>query len=197
MIAYLEGRIAHRSPTHIYVDVNGVAYLVLISLTTYAELEEKDKVRIYTHLMVREDSQTLYGFYTEEEKEVFALLISVSGIGGNSARVILSYLNPEEVKQGILQENVPLFNKVKGVGPKTAKRIILDLKDKVAKMGVETKVVEHAELNDNSFNEALSALVSLGFQKTLADKKLKNVIKDSSGALTVEDMIKEVLKQIS
>jgi len=131
MYAYLDGQLSYKSPTLVHLDINGVGYLVNISLHTYSKIEALEKVKLYTHLHVKEDSQTLFGFFDADEKELFILLLSVSGIGPNTARIILSSMAPIEVKTAILTENDLAFKKVKGVGPKTAKRVILDLKDKI------------------------------------------------------------------
>jgi Holliday junction DNA helicase RuvA len=197
MIAYLNGKLTLKTPTFVYLDVNGVGYHVNISLNTYSEIEALESAKIYTYLMIREDSHTLYGFFTEEERNLFTLLISVSGIGGNTGRVILSYLSPSEVNSAILSENVAVFNKVKGIGPKTAKRIILDLKDKIAKIADDSKVEIVSNTSMNTKAEAMSALQSLGFQKTIIEKKLDHVMKSADSSFTVEDIIKEVLRQLS
>ena len=133
MIAYLNGEITHKTPTYIYVDCHGVGYHVNISLNTYSKLESLQKIKIFTYLNVKEDEQSLFGFYDDDERSLFILLISVSGVGVNTARVILSYMNPDEVRTAIIHDNPVALGKVKGIGPKTAKRIILDLKDKVIK----------------------------------------------------------------
>ena len=131
MYAYIEGKYVFKSPTTVYIDVGGVAYVIHISLNTYSRIESAESGRLYTHLHVKEDAHTLYGFADEEEKNLFVLLLSVSGIGPNTARIILSSMVPIEVRTAILTDNDLAFKKVKGVGPKTAKRLILDLKDKI------------------------------------------------------------------
>ena len=197
MIAYLEGTLSLKTPTHIYVDVGGVAYHVNISLYTYSAIEELQRAKILTHLIVKEDSQTLFGFLEEAELELFRLLISVSGIGGNTARVILSYMTPPEVKSAILNNNSVAFNKVKGVGPKTAQRIIIDLKDKVAKLtsGDPVQVIDNQ--NYGMKEEALQALAALGIPRKRVEAKIEGIIQKDSSGLTLEKIIKEVLKQIS
>ena len=134
MIAYLEGKLTYKSPTCVYLDIGGKAYDVQISLNTYAVIEQMDQVKLYTQLIVREDAHTLFGFVKEDERDLFNQLISVSGVGPNTARMILSYMTAAETAQAILHDDVVAFKKVKGVGPKTAKRIILDLKDKMSSM---------------------------------------------------------------
>jgi Holliday junction DNA helicase RuvA len=196
MIAYLEGRISIKTPTYIVIDINGIGYQVHISLHTYAQVEKLERVRLLTHLNIKEDAHTLYGFYSEGERRLFQLLITVSGIGTNTARLILSALRPEEVRQAILSEDVHTFNSVKGIGPKTAKRIILDLKDKMIKeSGLDTGVIVK---QDNTVNEqALSALLALGFQRNQAQKAIRQCITDANGAMAVENVIKEALKLLS
>ncbi len=196
MIAYLNGKIAFKSPAFIYVDCNGVGYHVNISLHTYAQIEQVDQVKIFTYLHVKEDSHTLYGFGTTAERDVFIHLISVSGIGPNTGRVILSYMSPEEVQSAILHENVVALNKVKGVGPKTAKRIILDLKDKVAKTIGDISGITPI-VNNTLKDEALSALVALGFPKNSIQKTIDKVVKGDPEVNSVESLIKKVLKQLS
>ncbi len=196
MIAYLEGNITHKAPTHTYIDIGGVAYDVQISLNTYAHVEDADKIKLFTHLVVREDSQTLFGFYSLEEKELFIKLLSVSGIGPNTARVILSYMNTEEVVRAISTDNVTAFKKVKGVGPKTAQRIILDLKDKIVKKELDKGTL--TSLSQPSIREeAISALVALGFQKTQVSKQVDKVLTKETDITQVEVLIKETLRQFS
>jgi Holliday junction DNA helicase RuvA len=196
VIAYIQGPITYKSPTFIYVETHGVGYHINISLYTYARIEKLDKVKIFTYYHVKEDGHTLYGFIEDEERGIFIHLLSVSGIGPNTARVILSYMDPEEVRMAILQENVAALSSVKGIGPKTAKRIILDLKDKIAK-----KQDEMPALITDSYNtireESLSALMALGFPKASVQKSISNVLKNDPQIASVEDLIKKVLKQMS
>ncbi|MEM9822056.1 MAG: Holliday junction branch migration protein RuvA, partial [Bacteroidota bacterium] len=159
MIAYIKGEIAHKHPTYVIVETYGIGYQVNISLNTYAQIEKLERVKILTYLHIKEDSHTLYGFADDAERSLFILLLSVSGIGPNTARVVLSSMQPEEVRGAIVGENVAAFNRVKGIGPKTAKRIILDLKDKVMKDSGESALSVPAQ--DNTLREeALSALVA-------------------------------------
>jgi len=200
MYAYLEGALTHKSPTHVHLDVNGVGYFLSISLNTYAALENLEKIKLYTFLYVKEDVLSLFGFSNLEEKEMFTLLISVSGIGPNTARVVLSSLTPLEVSTAILHENVAAFNKVKGIGPKTAKRVILDLKDKVTKLGMETLKSGASPLADNPTGiklEAISALQVLGYNKKQVSQKIDDILNNTSDISKVEVLIKEVLKQLS
>lgn len=196
MISFLKGAIAHKNPTYIVVEAGGVGYHVNISLNTYAQVEKLEKVKIFTHLHVKEDSQTLYGFAEPFERHVFVNLISVNGIGPNTARVVLSYMNAEDVRNAIISENVPAFQAVKGVGPKTAKRIILDLKDKFLKEGGQSP--SSTILIDNTLrNEALSALLALGFNKKQVEKTLNKVLPDIQEEASVETVIKGALKQLT
>lgn len=196
MIAYLEGKINYKAPTNIFLDIGGIAYDVQISLNTFAEIEKLEEVKLFTQLIVREDAHSIYGFFTVDEKDLFVKLISVSGIGPNTARVILSYMTPNETKSAILRDNVAAFKKVKGVGPKTAQRLILDLKDKVAKEGLELEA--HKMSPDSAIrSEALSALQSLGFNKNVVSKSLDKVLKEDPSITQVENLVKAVLRQLS
>ena len=195
MIAYLQGKLTHKNPAFVYVDCNGVGYHVNISLNTYSKLEELDSIKIMTYMHTNDDGQTLYGFMDEAERAIFVLLISVSGVGPNTARVILSYMTTEETKSAIVHENVVALNKVKGIGPKTAKRIILDLKDKIIKISGDQPLII-SESNNTLRDEALSALVALGFPKNSVEKQLNSILSNNSEIDQVEDVIKLVLKQM-
>lgn len=193
MYAYIEGKITYLSPTNTYIDIQGLGYDVNISLQTYSKIESLTNVKLWIHQHVKEDSLTLYGFFDEDEKHLFRLLISVSGIGPNTGRVILSSMTSQEVRTAIIHENVVAFNKVKGVGPKTAKRIILDLKDKVLKEGLVDE--KSTEIPTNTIKiEATSALIALGFQ----NNKIKKIVDQCySDEISVENLIKKVLQQVS
>ena len=195
MIAYLEGKLTMKSPTSVFIDVGGIAYAVNISLHTYGKLEELDKAKLFTHMIVRETEQSLYGFFDLEERELFSKLIQVKGIGPNTARVILSYMTPQETKSAILHDNVPAFKKVKGVGPKTAQQIILDLKNKIAKESLEGDT--SIKIVSNSIREeAISALIALGFQKSRVAKTVDKSLSQDASLDQVENLIKAVLKQL-
>ncbi len=195
MISYIKGPITHKNPAYIIVETGGIGYHVNVSLHTYAQIEKEERIKILIHQHIKEDSNTLYGFSEEAERGLFVLLISVSGIGPNTARVILSGMTPEEVRASILGENVAAFNRVKGIGPKTAKRIILDLKDKVMKDSGENGVSLSGQ--DNTLRtEALSALVALGFAKVAVQKTLNRVLQ-AEKFTSVEQLIKVALKQLS
>jgi len=193
MIAYLDGPISMMTPTYLYIDINGLGYHVNISLQTYSKIETSTKVKLWTYLHVKEDSQTLYGFFDQDERAVFQHLLSVSGIGPNTARLILSGMSSPEVRQSIANENVVAFNKVKGVGPKTAKRIILDLKEKIIKEGLSADV-QIAGIDNPVPEEATTALLALGFQR---NQIKKSIDKYYSAGMTVEVLIKAVLQQVS
>lgn len=198
MFAYLKGQITYKTPTYIYVECQGVGYHVNISLFTYSKLENLDSVKILTYLHVKEDEQSLYGFFDNEERVLFILLLSVSGIGVNTARVILSYMTPEEVKTAIIQENAFALGKVKGIGPKTAKRIILDLKEKVMKEAGDIQMpVFQDGISPSVKSEAMSALLALGFPKPAVDKHIKAIPDAEAENLQVEELIKRVLKQMN
>ena len=196
MISYIKGAITFKSPTYVVVEAGGIGYHVNISLNTYAQIEKLETVKILTLLHVKEDSHTLYGFAEEMERSLFVLLLSVSGIGPNTARILLSSMTAQEARTAIISEDVPAFNKVKGVGPKTAKRIILDLKDKILKDSGEGPIP--LSIHDNTIrDEALSALVALGFSKIQVQKVLNKILSENSNVNRVEELIKLSLKQLS
>lgn len=197
MIAYLNGDITHKTPTFIYVECNGIGYHVNISLNTYSKLEGLTKIKIYTYMSVKEDDQSLFGFFDDDERSIFILLISVSGIGVNTARVILSYMNPDEIRTAIIHEDAHAFSKAKGVGPKTAKRIILDLKDKVIKETGQEQIVLASSQTKTIHQEAVSALMALGFPKPIVEKQIRLIISKSPDIKHVEELIKMALKQMS
>jgi len=197
MIAYIKGNITLKTPTYVYVETAGVGYQINISLHTYAKIEKSENVKLLTHFHVKEDSQTLYGFADDAERSLFVLLISVSGIGPSTAQVVLSSLNPDEVKSAIVSENVDAFKKVKGIGPKTAKRVILDLKDKILKAGGgELNLPVTAAVDNTIRTEAIGALQALGFNKIMVQKALNKILREQPNINTVEALIKEALKQL-
>ncbi len=189
MIAHLNGRLVEKTPTHLVVECAGVGYFVKISLNTFSKIGAEENVKILTQLQVREDAHTLYGFHSESERTMFNHLISVSGIGANTAILMLSSLVSEEIANAILTENVGLIQSIKGIGAKTAQRVILDLKDKVAKSDFGTQNIFAS--NNTNQNDALTALLALGFDKKKAEKAIEKVSKENQ---TVEQMIKEALK---
>lgn len=196
MIAYLTGKITFKSPTHIYLETGGIGYMVKISLNTFEKIQHLDTCRLQTSLIVKSENQSvsgfeLYGFFEEQEKDLFEKLISVSGVGASTARVILSSFKPDEIRTAILGENEALIQSIKGIGPKSAKRIILELKDKVGKMSSEAILVSTP--NNTMKEEALSALVALGFNKQAAEKVITR-LQGSGDSRNVEGLIKEALK---
>ncbi|MGB1231206.1 MAG: Holliday junction branch migration protein RuvA [Winogradskyella sp.] len=193
MITHLAGKLVEKNPTHIVIDCNGIGYFVHISLHTFSQIPDKEHVKIYTYLQVKEDSHTLYGFSSKTERELFKLLISVSGIGANTARTMLSSLSPEQVKEGIASGNVGIIQSVKGIGVKTAQRVIIDLKDKVLKI----YGIDELSLTPNNTNkdEALSALDVLGFNKKQSEKIVDKILQNEPDA-QVERIIKEALKNL-
>ncbi|WP_139958920.1 Holliday junction branch migration protein RuvA [Flavicella sediminum] len=191
MITQLRGRLVEKNPTYVVVDCNGVGYLCHISLHTYGLLPSEELITIYTHLSIKEDAHTLFGFISKIEREIFRLLISVSGVGPSIARTMLSSMTAEEIQQAIASGNVALIQSVKGIGAKTAQRLILDLKDKILK----TFDLEEMPLAGHNTNkeEALSALEVLGFTRKISEKVLDRIIKTEAD-LTVEQLIKKALK---
>lgn len=189
MIAHLNGRLVEKTPTHIIVECAGVGYWVRISLNAYSKIGNDENIRILTQLQVREDAHILYGFYSDKEREMFNHLISVSGIGANTAMLMLSAMSSEEIAAAIVSENVALIQAIKGIGAKTAQRVILDLKDKVVKSDFGTENLFRP--NNTNQNDALTALLALGFEKKKAEKAVEKVTKENQ---TVEQLIKEALK---
>lgn len=195
MIAYLKGQITYKNPTYVYVESSGVGYHINISLYTYARIEKLESIKLLTHLVVKEDSHTLFGFFDADERELFVHLLSVSGIGPNTARIILSSLAPDEIKVAILSEDEMAFKQVKGIGAKTAKQIILDLKNKISR-GSESSFT--MPIRDNTLQEeALSALLALGFNKQSVIKAITEVYKANPDLVGVEALIKASLKKLS
>jgi len=195
MITYLRGNITQKTPTYIVIEAAGVGYLVHISLHTFSQIEQKEEVKILTHLNIKEDSHSLYGFAEETERSLFRHLISVSGIGPNTAQIMLSSLNPDELRAAIIGEQEQVFRAVKGIGPKMAKRIILDLKDKLVKDSGDLPLTFPSQ-NNTMREEALSALVALGFQKIAVQKALNQLLKDQTFQ-NVEQLIKLALRELS
>lgn len=194
MISYLKGRLVEKSPVHVIVDCGGVGYYAYISLHTYTQLADAELCKIFVHEVIREDARMFYGFSDEDEREVFRKLISVSGVGAGTARVILSSLGPEEVKDVIVRGDVNVLKAVKGIGAKTAQRIIVDLQDKIQR---PEGSIEKINLPDNTLKiEALSALTLLGFDKSKADKTLDKILKQEGSEMAVEQLIKLALKQM-
>ena len=193
MIIRIEGNLIEKNPAYAVIDCNGVGYQLFITLNTYSHLPEQGKCVLHTSHIVREDADLLYGFYSKAEKEMFEHLISVSGVGATSANMILSTLSPEEVQVAIIEGDVGSLKSVKGIGLKTAERIIVDLRNKMSKE--ELPSISGA-LGNRMQEEALSALLMLGFSKSVAEKGLKKALKDNDEFDSVEGLIKAVLKGI-
>lgn len=191
MIEYVSGKIDQLNPAYVVIDVQGVGYMLNISMFTYSQLEPLKESRVLTHEVIREDVHDLYGFFTEKERSLFRMLITVSGIGANTARLMLSKLSPDELQTAILHGDVALLKNVKGIGAKSAQRVIVDLKDKVGKVGDISEIF--ADQDNTVRDEALSALVMLGFQKAAVEKLLAKILKEQP-ALTVEQAVKAALK---
>ena len=193
MITHIQGRLVELNPAYVVIECNGVGYLLNISLNTYSKLGESESCKLYSHLVIKEDSQTLYGFHNKLERQIFRLLISVSGVGASTARVILSSMLPEEIRDAIVNENIALITSVKGIGAKTAQRIILDLKDKML------KAFDNIEITLKSGNrnreEALSALEVLGFPMKAVHKMIDKLL-DETPDMEVEELVKKALKQM-
>ena len=193
MIHHLKGQLIEKNPTYVVIECNGVGYEVNISLHTYSLIPDSEAVSLYTYLQVKEDSHTLYGFIEKSERDIFKLLISVSGVGTSTARVMLSSLLPKEITQAIATGDVPTIQSVKGIGAKTAQRVILDLKDKVLKVLGDDEVF--ISQNNTNKEEALSALEILGYNRRQAGKVVEKILKEDSES-TVESIIKLALKKL-
>lgn len=193
MITHIQGRLVEKTPTEVVIDCNGIGYHINISLHTFSLLPESENLKLFTFLQVKEDSHTLYGFVEKQERELFKLLISVSGIGANIARTMLSSLDPMQIIQAIASNDVATIQGIKGIGAKTAQRVILDLKDKVLKVN-DIDDVSTVSRNTNK-DEALSALEVLGFARKTAEKVIDKIIRDVPNA-SVEDLIKQALKNL-
>lgn len=196
MIAFIEGRIEEKNPAYLVISCQGVGYLVHISLHTYAAVPDTGNFRVHTYQVIREDAHTLFGFATTEERELFKHLISVSGVGPNTARMILSSMSPTEVRNAIISSNISMLQSIKGIGAKSAQRIVVDLKDKLEKEGVYSDDYL-VPANNTIQEEALSALVMLGFTKNAAQKAIGSILRSRKGqAVTSEELVKEALKSI-
>ncbi|HNX21837.1 MAG TPA: Holliday junction branch migration protein RuvA, partial [Bacteroidales bacterium] len=191
---YIKGKVVEKNPAYVVIETTGgLAYFIHISLATFSSIQNMEEVKILTHYVIREDAQLLFGFYEEEERNLFRLLISVNGIGVNTARLMLSSLSVNELINGIATENIKLIQSIKGIGAKTAQRVVIELKDKIGKTTIPN--TENFAFNyNNNKAEALSALVSLGFVKNSADTVLEKIIKSEGINLSVEDLIKKALK---
>jgi len=194
MITHIEGILEEKNPAYVILDVNGIGYFLHISLTTFSDIPEKGKLRLFTHLSIKEDAHTLFGFSTQSERSIYGEVISVSGVGPSTARMLLSSLSPDEAAHAIVPGDVNLLKKVKGIGAKTAQRVIIDLKDKVAPSG---EVSDFSSALGNTLrNEALSALIVLGIDKRKAEAVIDKTIDKSGSEISVEELIKITLKSL-
>lgn len=194
MIAFLKGKFALITPTFLHIDVQGVGYEVFISLHTYADVQGKDQGQLYTHLQVREDAHVLYGFSTSAEKEMFLQLLSVNGVGASTARMMLSSLKPEEISRAIIQGNSKQLEAIKGIGKKSAERIILELKDKMTKQSLD---LNNSMSTGNTIeSDALNALLALGIARPAAETALRKASQQTPGSDKIEDIIKSALKNL-
>lgn len=193
MIAFLNGSFVKKTPSYVHVDVNGVGYEVQISLNTYSKIQDQESGTLQTHLIVREDAQVLFGFADAAEKEMFLQLIAISGVGSNTARVMLSYMKPDELSRAIVQGNAKALESIKGIGRKTAERIVVELRDKLAKQPVEADVNISPWKGNTLQSDALNALVALGISRQVADSAIQKVLQQDPD-ISVEQLIKRALQ---
>ncbi len=193
MITQLKGRMVEKSPTELVIDCNGVGYLVNISLNTFSKIKDSETISLFTHLQVKEDSHTLFGFFEKTERNLFRQLISVSGIGASTARTMLSSLSPSEIQSAIISGNVPTIQSVKGIGLKTAQRVIIDLKDKVSLISENNQFI--GNISNTNQDEALSALEVLGYNRKQTSKVIEMLI-NNSPEMSVEELIKGALNKL-
>ena len=193
MITQIIGRLVEKTPTQVVIDCNGVGYAVNISLYTFSQINDGENIKLYTHLQVREDSHTLFGFNTTIERSVFLLLISVSGIGSSTARMMLSSLEPLQIQRGIISEDLNTIKSIKGIGLKTAQRVLIELKDKMLNLQVEGEIQNFG--NNTIKDEALSALEVLGYTRKQSERILDSIIQ-SVPESSVEELIKEALNKL-
>jgi len=200
MYDYITGKIIRKNPTHTVVENNGIGYMIHITVHTYSALQDKDEIKLYIYYYVREDTRTMYGFITQEERTTFELLITISGIGPNTARLVLSSMTPAQVVEAVESEDVQAFKNVKGIGTKTAERILIDLRDKITKIRGELSdpamVPPATAAEQNDLKEVRQALLTLGFPPAKIQHALARIKEDKS-ADTVEKMIKQALKSMS
>lgn len=193
MITFLTGAFVKKTPSYVHIDVNGVGYEVQISLNTYSHLQDKDKGTLLTHLIVREDAHILFGFSDVTEKEMFLQLIAISGIGSNTARVMLSYMKPEEISRAIIQGNARQLEGIKGIGKKTAERIVVELRDKLTKQPIESAANNSVTEGNTLTSDALNALVALGINRQAADQAIHKALAQDPG-MGLELLIKKSLQ---
>lgn len=196
MYAYIRGEIDEINPAFVVLDVGGVGYHINISLNTYSNIEKEKAAKLYIHHIQREDVQALFGFFTKEEKEYFGHLISVSGVGPNTARMILSSLKTDELRRAVVNNDVAALKRVKGVGPKTAQRMLIDLKDKI-ELVTGDELLTATQSDNTAYQEALSALIALGFPRVKANAALNKLKSSQTDDPTVENLLKEALRALS
>ena len=195
MIAFVKGKLVHKEATHVVIDVNGIGYQVNISLATFSEIKDQEACKLYTYFHVKEDIQALYGFLSEVDKLFFMDLISVSGIGPSTGMIMQSSISTSDLKSAIVAENVATIQSVKGIGTKTAQRVILELKDKIKKEGFSAESGQLTDSFDNNLrSEALSALVMLGINRSSAQKSIETVLRNSENNINLEQLIKKSLQ---
>jgi Holliday junction DNA helicase RuvA len=194
MYAYLEGKFTMKNPAQVYVDINGIGFEVNISLNTYSHIQSSVSGKLFTYLQVKEDGHTLFGFFDKGEKDMFIQLISVSGIGANTARMMLSHLKPDELSTAIQQGNIKLLESIKGIGKKTAERLVLELRDKIHK--IDSIVPIQVNAGNRMQQDALNALVALGISKAQAEAAVKKIAATDPDSNNLEDLIKKALKAI-
>jgi holliday junction DNA helicase RuvA len=196
MFAYIKGKLILKNPAFVVLENNGVGYHINISLNTFSKIQNLNESQLFVHQQITEDAHTLFGFAEESEKQLFQQLISVSGVGCSTARMILSSMQASDIQQAIIQENEKLLERIKGIGPKTAKRMILELKDKMLKMSDGKAFQATSFAHNNIQNEALNALIALGFSRVQADASVQKVMKAQAEIKTVEALIKEALRMM-
>lgn len=197
MFDYIQGKVVARQPTHVVLEAGGIGYLLHITLNSYDQIEDGKDQKVYTWLQVQEDAHRLWGFKEPSEREVFLHLVSVSGIGPNTARLILSGMTPEECRQAILTDNELAFRQVKGVGPKTAKRVMMELKDRMMKALGDPQAIKAAGQKNQSVEEALAALITLGFVKSQAEKAISQIVRDQGRDQPTETLVRMALRMLS
>ena len=194
MIAYLSGKFSYKNPAVVYVDVHGIGYEVNISLNTYAHIQHLEEGKLFTYLQIKEDAHTLYGFFDSLEKEMFILLISVSGVGAATARMMLSSMKPDEISNAILMKQTSILESVKGIGRKTAERLVLELKDKVSKISQTS--TGNISVSNTFDQDALNALIALGISRPMAEQAIKKIKMTEPSINSLENLIKKALKAI-
>ena len=194
MISYLKGKLVHKEPAFVIIEVNGIGYQAMISLNTFSEIKDREDIKLATHLHIREDAHILYGFANEMEKGMFLQLISVNGVGPSTAMMVLSSMTPNDLKNAILREDSATLQAVKGIGGKTAQRLILELRDKVKKDAMDSATQSGGTIYNTMHKEALTALMTLGISKAAAEKSIDAVLKKSGNSLSLEELVKLALK---